>query len=123
MAKILVVDDEISVRKMLKEILELDRHEIVEAENGEDALEKMKEHQIDLVLTDLVMPKKNGIDVIMHFKDNYPNVAIVAVSGGGGISGRFDYLPIAQLVGAKAIISKPFEPSQLRSVVSEMLAA
>ncbi len=122
MARVLVIDDEASIRLMLKETLEQDGHKIVEALNGEEALKMFGLDQFDLVITDLVMPRKNGIDLIMDIKHQAPNSRIIAISGGGGMSGRFDYLPIAELVGADAILSKPFMLQELKDTVSQILA-
>lgn len=67
------------------------------------------------------MPGKNGIDLIMEVKKDYPDIPVIAFSGGGGITGRFDYLKISKLVGADIILKKPFELQELRSAVSEVM--
>lgn len=123
MAKILLVDDEDSVRVLLKEMLRMSNHEITEAKNGREAYEKYCAQPADLIITDLVMPDKSGIDLIMELKEKDPNARILAISGGGGITGRFDYLPIAQLLGANCVLKKPFQMNDLCSRVEEILAA
>ena len=123
MAKILIVDDEDPVRYLVKEMLRMSNHEITEAKNGLEAFEKYCEQPADLIITDLVMPDKSGIDLIMELKDQFPAVRILAISGGGGITGRFDYLPIAHLLGADFILKKPFQMKELCSKVEELLAA
>lgn len=121
MVRILVVDDEPSVRKVVKSIFEADDCEVIEAVDGREALDLCKEISIDLTITDIVMPEKNGIDYIMELKKNYPNIPVVAISGGGGITGRYDYLEIAKLVGADYIVKKPFGVDELRTVVDSIL--
>ena len=123
MASILIVDDEDSVRNLVKEMLSKDKYTLYEARNGEEAVTQFNEHPVDLIITDLVMPDKSGIDLIMQLKNENAKVRIVAISGGGGITGRFDYLPIAKLLGAKAIIRKPFTMAELRQAVTTALAA
>lgn len=120
MAKIMVVDDEHSVRNMLREMLERD-HEVVEASNGQEAYDSYLQEPTDMIITDLVMPEKSGIDLIMDLKRKYPQIRILAISGGGGITGRFDYLPIAKLIGAEAILSKPFHAGELRKKIDYVL--
>ncbi len=123
MARILIVDDEAPIRCMLREMLEQDGHEVCEAENGMVAQRRFREQGFDLLITDLVMPEKNGLNLILDIKKECPQVRIVAISGGGGITGRFEYLPIAKLVGAASILEKPFYKEQLQSAVEAALAA
>lgn len=123
MASILIVDDEDSVRNLVREMLSRDEYTLYEARNGEEAVSCFRQNPVDLIITDLVMPEKSGIDLIMQLKNDNARVKIVAISGGGGITGRFDYLPIAKLLGAKSIIRKPFTMADLRKAVSDALAA
>lgn len=123
MPNILVVDDEKPVRDLLNDVLEKDGHKVVGAATGIEAEELYKSNQIDLVITDLVMPEKGGIDLIMGLKEHNPGVRVIAISGGGGITGRFDYLPIAKLVGAVRVISKPFQIAEIRKQVEQVLVA
>ena len=123
MANILVVDDEASVRNLLNDVLEKEGYTVFTAETGVEASTIYNGNQIDLIITDLVMPEKGGIDLIMELKKQDPNVKVIAISGGGGITGRFDYLPIAKLVGATEIIAKPFQVTEIRAQVAKMLAA
>jgi len=120
-SKILVVDDELSVRNMVKDIIESDCHEVVVALNGLEALNMCANTTFDLIITDIVMPEKNGIDLIMEVRQKYPDIPVIAISGGGDITGRYDYLEIANLVGAKNIIKKPFTVNDIRSAVDSVL--
>ena len=123
MANILVVDDEAPVRNLLSDVLEKEGYSVFTAETGVEASTIYDSNDIDLVITDLVMPEKGGIDLIMELKKKDPNIKVIAISGGGGITGRFDYLPIAKLVGATEIIAKPFQVTEIRAQVAKMLAA
>lgn len=123
MAKILVVDDDDTVRELIRDSLELDGHEVVDAPTGKGIMQTFAISTIDLIITDLVMPDKSGIDVIMEIRKIHPDIRIIAISGGGGITGRFDYLPIAKLVGAQCILRKPFQMRELRDAVNEQIAA
>lgn len=121
MKTILIVDDEAPVRKMLKKILASETHQVLEAENGIEAEKICMNENIDLLITDIVMPEKHGIDLIMELNEKLPKLPIIAISGGGGIAGRFDYLEIATLVGAKNVLRKPFQSSELRTLVDGLL--
>lgn len=120
MKRILVVDDEPPMLKVLQELLS-DEYEVSLAMNGQEAKNLLAAEKFDLIITDLVMPEMNGIDLITSMQKISPDIKIIAISGGGGISGRFDYLPVAQLIGAEKIFRKPFELSKMKSTVREML--
>lgn len=122
MKTILVVDDELAVREMLQDMLSASDRQIELASNGNEANKLLASKQIDLVISDLVMPDENGIDLIMEMQKQYPDIPVIAISGGGGIEGRFDYLEIAKLVGAKDIIPKPFTADKIRSAIEVFLA-
>lgn len=122
MSKVLVVDDEPSVRIMVKSMVESDDIDVLEASNGNEALEILERQDVSLVVTDIVMPEKHGIELIMEIKKKNSSAPIIAISGGGGITGRFDYLQIAKLVGAKNILKKPFSMDELRSLVKESIS-
>lgn len=121
MVKILIVDDELFVRDMMADMIKPAGYDVIVAENGAEAFDVCKKESIDLIITDIVMPEKNGIDLIMNVKKEYPEIPIIAVSGGGGITGRYDYLEIAKLVGANNILKKPFKIEELRTAVSDAI--
>lgn len=122
MAKILVVDDEVNIRNILRDSLKKEEHEVFEASSGQEACDILDTQAIEVMITDLVMPGKTGLDLIMEIKEKIPELNIIAISGGGGINGRFDYLPIAQLIGANNIIRKPFSVAEIKKTVSDLLA-
>lgn len=120
MKNILVVDDDTAILKVISDALN-ELYAVFTADAVANAEELMKQNKIDLLITDLVMPDKNGIDMIMAFRKQYPDLKIMAISGGGGITGRFDYLPIAKLVGAEITLKKPFNIFELRTGVKQLI--
>ena len=118
---ILIVDDELSVRSLLQDMLEDLDYQLFYAENGDEALDYCNNHSVDLVITDLVMPTKNGLDLMIALKQFYPDTKIIAISGGGGIQGQFEYLPIARLIGAESILEKPFTTQQIQNSITNAL--
>jgi CheY-like chemotaxis protein len=111
MAKILVIDDDVVVRETLMLILEDKGYEVVSAEDGERGLSVFRSEAPDLVITDIIMPEKEGIQTIREIRALRPLAKIVAISGGGRI-GNTDFLRIAQQLGAVDVISKPFDPDE-----------
>ncbi len=106
MAKILIIDDEAPMRRLVGEFLRLAGHETVVATNGLEGMKLAKETQFDLVLTDIIMPEKEGIEVIMDLRCQQPGLRIIAMSSGGRLNAD-DCLKIAQKLGAKATLAKP----------------
>ncbi len=121
MKTILVVDDESVMRQIIEEALS-GEYAVASVTNGREAQALLAEKDFDLVITDLVMPGMNGIDLLMGLQKTKPKQKIIAISGGGGINGRFDYLPVAQLIGASIVLRKPFQMVGLRSAVHELLS-
>lgn len=120
MKKILVIDDEDQMRLMLEDLLNSE-YDVSLAANGSKAQEMLATTSYDLIITDLVMPEMNGIDLIMSVKHKKPDQKVIAISGGGGVSGRFDYLPVVQLLGADKIFNKPFHLHELMAAVKLIL--
>lgn len=120
MARILVVDDEELIRYTMREILEEFGHEVVDAKNGNECLTLQKESPFDLVITDIIMPEKEGLETITELKRTYPELKVIAFSGGGRTR-HLDYLEKAKELGADEIIAKPFTESKIREVVDGLL--
>jgi len=120
MARILIVDDEAEIRVMLNNIFN-DNYEIVEATNGVEAKKICDSTDVDLMITDIVMPEMHGVDLVLEIRRDHPDMPIIAMSGGGGVTGRFDYLKIVSLLGVEEVMQKPFEMSSLRKKVKELL--
>lgn len=106
MATIFVIDDDASIRRSLRRILELEGHETREAGNGTVALEELAGADVDLVITDIYMPEMDGIEFLIRFRDLHPATPIIAISGGGYAPKEF-VLKDASLIGATTTLSKP----------------
>ena len=90
------------------------------AGDGDAAIEQLAQHKIDLLITDVVMPGKEGFETIIEVRTKYPDLPIIAISGGGRVGAR-DYLTLAMSMGAKATLSKPFSASALHREVQHLL--
>ncbi len=111
--KILVIDDDAAVRKFISTTLKRGNHTAVEAENGEEGLRMLYEDkEIALIITDLIMPEKEGIETIIEVKQRYPFMKILAISGGGK-AGPENYLVLADALGANTTLKKPFSGQDL----------
>ncbi len=121
MPKILVIDDDILVRRTIARILERSGYEVVLAEDGVQGVASFRSERPDLVITDLIMPEKEGIETIIEMRREDPNARIIAVSGGGRL-GSMDFLVVAGKLGASEILRKPFEPAELLGCVTRSLA-
>jgi CheY-like chemotaxis protein len=117
---ILVVDDEQEMRDVVQQVLKTGGHRVVTAANGKEAGLLLAKEKIDLVLTDLLMPEKDGTEVITDLRKKHPAMPVVAMSGGGRMP-RGEYLKIARLFGAHAILEKPFTSEQLLSTIELLL--
>lgn len=120
MARILVIDDEVQVRTMLRQMLERSGYEVMDAEDGEGAIQLHREQPADLIITDIIMPGKEGIATISELLRNFPELKIIAISGGGRI-GPEEYLDIARRLGAMRTLTKPIERKELLEAVQELL--
>lgn len=122
MASILVIDDESEVRYAIKAVLEDQGHSVAEAETGTEGLVRLESASYDLVICDIIMPDKEGIETIVEIRESLPKQKIVAMSGGGRIK-KEDYLAVAAAVGATHTISKPFDAETLTEMVAAILKA
>lgn len=118
--RILVIDDELQIRLMLRQAIEKAGFEVAEAPDGKEGIESFKRNGADLIITDIIMPEKEGIETIMAFKRIDPSVKIIAISGGGRIQSE-DYLNIATKVGASCSFAKPFSIIELLAKIHELL--
>lgn len=120
MKRILVVDDEEDVRRVACSFLEDAGYETVEAGNGLEALEELHRAPCDLVLTDLVMPEKEGAETVLELRKLYPELGIIAMSG---VVGAEFYLRAARMLGAGATLLKPFTREELIDSVEAILVS
>ncbi|MEN8157201.1 MAG: response regulator [Bacteroidota bacterium] len=122
MQKILIIDDESNILMMLKKMLEQSGYEIELAANGVEGIEMFKKSRADLVITDIIMPEKEGLETIREMRRIKSDLKIIAMSGGGKVSAD-SYLEIARIFGASKIISKPFTKQEMVLAVDELLKA
>ncbi len=120
MAGIMIVEDQKETREMLSQALTRNKFQIIEASNGREALVKFKPTMVNLVITDILMPEEDGLQVIIKLKELNPKLKIIAISGGGKI-GPANYLNIAKTLGADEILFKPFSVKELLKKVQELL--
>jgi len=121
-ARILIIDDEASIRRPLQVILERAGHEVVSAANGSEAVRLWRHRAGDMVITDIHMPEKNGLEAIIELRQIAPQVRILAMSG-GDLNARVDVLGDAALLGAVHTISKPFTLGEMLGAVERVLGA
>lgn len=121
MADILIIDDDDALRGTMRKILERNGHDVREASDGLKGVDRIRERVPDLVVLDLIMPEKEGIETIMELREEYPELRILAVSGGGSVLGAGGALEDAMLFGADASLAKPFTVDALRGAVEELL--
>ncbi|MBK9119671.1 MAG: response regulator [Phycisphaerales bacterium] len=114
---ILVADDNDEVRKVMRLSLERAGYDVCEAANGLEAMRAVNAIPFDLVITDILMPERDGIETILHLRQKAPQAKILAISGAQDNV----FLASASGLGATRTLTKPFTPTQLLNVVSELL--
>ncbi len=114
MATILVIDDQEPIRSLLRVALEGAGHEVLEASNGRLGLELYREKSADLIITDIVMPEMDGLELMLELTRAFLNVKVIAISGGLENDGP---LNVAKLLGARQTFQKPLDMEQLLSAV------
>jgi CheY-like chemotaxis protein len=122
MARILVVEDDEWYRALLVEMLGQDGHQVVEAGDGDEALAYLQHSPADLIIIDMLMPHKDGVDTIMELQQLGMQIPIIAISGGRrAVSAQFN-LESARLLGVKAGLVKPFSRADLRGALAQVMA-
>ena len=120
MALIMIVDDDAHIQLALRQIVESAGHRVIEASNGQDAIDLFEEFRPDLVITDVFMPHTDGIETIRVIRRMAPAAKIIAISGGCVGSG-WNYLGSVVVLGANLALQKPFTCSQLLSAIDHLL--
>lgn len=120
MTKVLVIDDDPACRDLVRNILHREGFEVSVATDGNDGMRVFFEVQPDVVITDLIMPDKEGIETIIELRKKSPELIIIAMSGGGRDDSR-DYLPAAKSLGANATLYKPFESEELVNAINQLV--
>lgn len=116
MLKILVIDDNLLIRKLIKGFFETKNYIVEEANNGLDGLKKIKNNKYDLIITDILMPKMEGLELIMHLRRDFPELKIIAISGG-----KPYYLYMAKKLGSDGVFTKPLDHKALLDSVKKLL--
>ena len=120
MPKILIIEDDIDLRRMLTRLLEREEFTVLEANNGLEANVIFDQAVPALVITDIIMPDQDGIGTINFIRKRFPDTKIIAISGGGRMISQ-DYLKIANMLGADYTFKKPFNNRELVAKVRELL--
>lgn len=120
MALILVIDDDDALRATVRKVLERSGHEVRDASDGDRGLTIFREEDVDLVITDIIMPEKEGIETIQELREADPDLPILAISGGGRAHPS-EPLTDARLLGADETLAKPFDVDDLRTTVERLL--
>ena len=120
MARILIIDDETQIRSMLRLMLERVGYEVIEAADGMEGIRQYKDNPTDLIITDLIMPNKDGIGMMIELKKEFPRVKIIAMSG-GGVNRPEGYLDGAKKLGAARTLTKPIDRDKMLNAVKETL--
>lgn len=122
MSFLLVVDDDDQVRRLVREMLVHAGHVVAEARDGEDALSQCQDESFDLVIMDIFMPKKEGLEAIKQLRQEFPAIKVLAMSGGVA-KFQVDVLGMAKKFGAHQTITKPFDIDTFLKTVHEVLGA
>ena len=130
MANILVVDDEVEVSAAIRRVLERAGYAVTIAHNATEGLGAVARQQADIVITDIIMPKVHGVELIKQLREHHPRVRIIAISGGGSFGplgykpeaiSTHAYLAAAREAGAEEILTKPFDLTDLIAAVRRLL--
>jgi CheY-like chemotaxis protein len=119
-ARILVADDDAGFRHVIRRMLEGAGYEVEEAENGDAAMVAYRARPADLILMDVYMPGADGVEAMVRLRQEFPNLRVVAVSGGGFLD-REHVLDLAQRLGADRTLTKPVNKKILLTALNEVL--
>jgi two-component system chemotaxis response regulator CheY len=122
MKRILVIEDNEDIRTFMQVALEGAGFSVTLAQDGAEGLDRQREAPADVVITDIFMPDKDGIETIFELRQEFPQLKIIAVSGGGDFPKKLDYLSTAIQFGAVKSLSKPFDSHELLEAVNKVLA-
>jgi len=122
MTRILIIDDDSQIRGMLRQMLEKEGYEVAEAADGKIGIRIQKQSPANIVITDIIMPDKEGLETIRELIQENPDLKIIAMSG-GGLIGPQHYLKIAQGFGAVRTFMKPIEREELLAAIREISGA
>jgi len=118
--RILIIDDEPTALELLRRIVSSAGYDTVLAANGEDGISRFQELPCDLVITDMVMPVKDGLQTILDLRADFPDIPVIAISGGGAIS-KERYLAVASYLDHVITIAKPFSINAITDAIDKLL--
>jgi CheY-like chemotaxis protein len=121
MKNILVIEDNENMLRMMNDLLNRSGYHVLSAIDGVAGLKAYRAEKPDLVITDIIMPDKEGLEVIMDLVKEEPRPKIIAMSGGGMMEPR-TYLSLAQKLGADEVLEKPFRPADLLTLIEKLLS-
>ncbi len=121
MHTILIIDDDIQIRTMMKKMLDREGYQVITAKDGREGLRIYENSVIDLVITDLIMPEKEGIETIIALKKHNSEAKIIAISGDGQVN-PVSYLDMAIKLGAQKAFSKPIQRKDLLAAIETLLS-
>ena len=121
MAKVYIIDDDEQIRETLRLLLEKAGYSVEEAASGNKGVELYRQHQADLVITDIHMPEKNGIEIIQEIQQINPAVKVIVISGGGELILKDELYMTEALQSVKAEFEKPLDIQKLLQTVHEVL--
>lgn len=121
MKSILLIEDDTQFRKMLKQMLERQGYEVVEAKDSKEGIKLYHQAPADLIITDIIMPEKEGVETIIELKHDYPDVKIIAISGGSRGIDAESCLFYVKEIGVPHTFTKPFDHKELLAVIQELL--
>lgn len=119
MATILVIDDEESIRTLLRDVLVKAGHKVLEARDGREGLSVYGKGKVDLVIMDMLMPNTDGLEATLELTREYLDAKIIAITGA---QGERNFLDVAKLFGARRTFEKPFDLTELLAAVEQELA-
>ena len=122
MTRILVIDDDELACFTLRDILEQENYEVTVAKDGVEGIALFTSEPFPLVITDLLMPEKEGIETIIELKKDFPDTKIIAITGGGSLN-ITNLLSLARQLGADHVIAKPFGIDEILDCVNECLTS
>ncbi len=130
MARIIVIDDEKDVREVLREVLERAGFQVETAANSDDGLKLLRDKGADVVITDIIMPGKDGVETVRDIRKDFPNTRVIVISGGGNVIPMEHETParkasdnLASTTGADVTLAKPFDRREILDAVKELVAS
>lgn len=120
MTRILVIDDDAEIRQLLQQMLQRKGYQVLVAANGNQGTKLIQTEPIDLVITDIIMPEKEGIETIRELQRDFPHIKIIAISGGGRINAQH-ILEAARSFGVTHTLAKPLTQQALLGAIEQLV--